>query len=494
MIRLRALLAALLVLVLALLVPELAHAAARGAPAALAHVGLGGKLLALLGGSLGALGSSNFCRTLKHTLSTGSSDVPPVALGGGETEFYLGSALPHKGGKALKMESIGLLVKGTFHQAGGAGVRVFWDTFIRAIISNVEIRNTFTGTIMASRNMLGAYLPLVDFIGNGLRSGGRYRGSFPAANGDYPFAYRIRLPLDHRVMKKSHHYAPLTALLRNAYLVLNYQTPAVIQSISPGSSIDNLTVRATARLRPETEIMVGPAHEWTDYQVIASSGNVLTLKGLGSSTGFSGVETPAAIDTLLLLTNVNGLGGPFSADTVKSYGFETLEQTVINDVASQYEDVTDAIDGRPIGSLADQGTSSLTDWSGHPYALGTDPANILAENQATALFFPLLYPGSRGEVEMTKVPEFEGRDEDVQIDFTAPPVGTHHALAHQFKRFTPAKLEEIRAQLIGAGVTMAVLGTNSVDWEMKLINKQVPGDVSGRKLTYLGHRLVPKAA
>jgi hypothetical protein len=493
---------AIIIALVCVFAPELVEAATRAAPDLPAEgAGWLGRLAMLLGtGGLFALGQTNMTGTIKHTFSTGSSDVPPFALGGGETEFYLGSCKTDSGGLAYKLPCIEMLIRGVFHQAGGAGVRVFWDNFVRAIVANVEIRNTFNGTIMASRNILGAYLPIIDFVSNGMRPGSRFRGSFPAAPGDYPFAYRTRIPLDHRVISKAHHLAPLTALLRNSYLVLNWALPAVIAAISPGSTIDGLTVRATGKLLPESEITVGPAHEWVDYQVIASSGNVLTIKGWGSATGFSGVETPAAIDTALLLTSVNGLGGAFTADTLIQYGFETRAQQTINDIASMYTDVFDADDLRTIGSLADQGTASLTDWTGYPYALASaagvpfDPANATAENQAAALFFPLIHPGGRESVELTKIQQFPGADEDVQLTFSVPPVGTHHILTHQIKRFTPAKLEEIRQQIINAGVAKRVLGTDNVDWEVKLKNKQAPGDLTAKKLTYLPHRLVPVGA
>jgi hypothetical protein len=480
----------LFLVALVMLAPELAHAATGAAPPEHA-AGIVGTLLALLSTGLVALGTANMTGTIKHTFSTGSSDVPPVALGGGETEFYLGSAKTDKGGLALKLPAIELLVRGVLHQTGVLGSRIFWDNLARALIANIEIRSTFTGTLMASRNMLGAYLPIVEFISNGLRAGSRYRGAFPSAAGDYPFAYRTRIPLDHRVLMKSHHLAPLTLLLRNSYLVINWASPAVIAAMSAGASIDGMTVRATGKLLVESEITVGPAHEWVDYQVIASSGNVLTLKGFGSATGFSGVETPAAIDTAMLLTSVNGLGGPFTADTVIQYGWEDRGQQTINDIASQYTDVMDAVDDRSIGDLADAGTGSLADYSGHPYQLGVDPANIIPENQAGALFFPLIYPGGRESVELSKIQQYPGADSDVQITFSVPPVGTHHCLTHQIKRWTPAKLEEIRQQIIASGAAKRVLGTDNVDWEVKLKNKQAPGDVSAKKLTYLPHRLVP---
>lgn len=427
---------------------------------------------------------------IKWPLTTGSTDAP-TATAGGNVSFGFGNVPASKGGLALYLAGIRLEFAGNLVQAGGAGSRTAWDNFVRAIVADVEIRNTFFGTPWSLRSILGAYLPLIEFVGLGYAYGSPPRGFFPAANATYAYQRPVHLPMGLGTNAKGHHFTQLAQFYKQAQLVLDFPAASVISGISTGSSLTAMTVKATALLLPEPEIRVGPAVEWVDYQVVASSGLENAIRSFGNATSYTGVTKGAAIAFAMLLTSKNGLGGAFTGTQMTGLAVPWRDQPLTTQIGSYIDELYQHMDRPTIGAVVDQGASqALSAFNGFPWAIGTDASNDGVLNNDNILGIPLVSTGRRGQV--TKLQEVGISNADESLTMQGTFSGTHHLLAQQLKGWTADQYDAMAKEVVDSGLARRVIGSNGpFRWSAKLEHKNTDArQIDNSKTKYIPVKLV----
>jgi hypothetical protein len=439
----------------------------------------------------------NHTGILKVPLVSGTAGDNPSLTQGQETVFGLANLPAEKDGLAAYLLGITLYLSGNFVQAGGAGSLVAWEDVLRALIASVSVRNAWHGTPINSAWMLGSDMALWSYVLNGYRYIQRVPRSVPAANATYPFNLRVFIPLSCGVGKKPHHTAQLNMMYRDAILGINTAAATVGTTLSTGSSITGLTVRATAQCLLEPEVRLGPAFEVVDYTAPtpAAASFDTRFQDFANNTAIAGTERGAGIVWAMLRSSVRGGGGPVDFSTLSRIAVPFRGQAEISDVGSYLDECQDAIGGpqRVIGSTLDSATAQVVDASGYPNIVGGLESLVLNTpiKASTIMGFPLVNPA--GELELSKVQRV---DETIVISQTytsAPSAGSHHLLTAQLREWTPQKRDQWRQMVITSGLAKKVLGdvTNfdKYVWETKLMGKQSAGIVDPRKLRYLPLRL-----
>ena len=433
----------------------------------------------------------------KVALVSGSAGDNPSLTQGQETTFALANLPAQKDGLAAYLMGISLYISGIFVQAGGAGSLVAWEDLVRALVASVSVRNCWHGTPVNSAWVLGADLPLWSYVLNGYRYLQRVPRSVPAANATYPFNLRLFIPLSVGVGKKPHHTAHLNLMYRDGILGINTAAASVGTTLSTGSSITGLNVRATAHCMLEPELRIGPAMEIVDYTspTPAAAAFDSRFQDFANNSGISGTERGAGIVWAMLRSSVRGGAGPVDFSTLTRIAIPFRGQSEISDVGSYLDECQDAIGGpqRVVGSTLDSATAQVVDASGYPNIVGgLESLTLNTPIRATTILgFPVVNPGS--ELELSKVQRV---DETIVISQTyssAPSAGTHHLLTCQLREWTPQKRDQWRQMVIESGLARQVIGDaqdlNSYGWETKLMGKQNPGMVDPGKLRYLPLRL-----
>jgi hypothetical protein len=166
----------------------------------------------------------------------------------------------------------------------------------------------------------------------------------------------------------------------------------------------------------------------------------------------------------------NGPGGAWSADALTSYNAAFLDQTETQhlDPFVQMLEQASAYGQRPRDQMVVDNattvpteTGSTVDMSGFPYAppaTGNGAAGTGAGLDSYLLCFPLIAPGARFQI--TKAPFFSGPVSYSRTLGAATDGTTERTLCHQFKSWSPSKIEDFRQLIISEGLALSVLGTN----------------------------------
>ena len=423
----------------------------------------------------------------------GSSGTVATLTPGNAAQFDLSSVPAFNGNMAYYMPAILVTIKGTLTQSGATGVALFWDNFLRLLVSSIDLQNAFHGRPIAQESVLGSILPIIEFVGNGGRYVQRRRGRIPAANGAYLFNYTFAIPLSFGYGAKPHHTAQLALFFKNSQLNINVAAAAIATAASPGSSITSLTAEASAVLLPEPEIRVGPGVEWVDYQAVVAAGQTtFQINDFGNRTTLEGTEKGAGVLFHGLLTSVNGQPGCFTAANLSAFTAQYRAQVNINHVDALVAMCIDALGAqRSIGGVVDQGGAlTLSDMGSFPYAMGTDHSNEQT-NRTGLLFFPVgAMPTC--DLELSKV---QAINEGVQLEATIASLsGTmHHVVAH-VRSWAPEKLEQMARLIVDSGLAKRVLGTSDVEWDLKVTKKQDPAGISAKKMRFFPMTLKPSGA
>jgi len=392
-----------------------------------------------------------------YPLKAGSTDAP-VPVAGVNTTFQLDSLPVRVGRLAYYMPAIVVTIKGTLTQPGGT-TTIQRDVLMRILLDSLELRNCWHGTPIKSSYFLGAFLPVIEYVGCGYRYAARQRGAIPVAAAAYPFEITFAIPLCVGPNVKPMQTAQLALFYREAELVMNFAATSVLTTISPGASIAFTNVKASALLYPHKDIWVAPGSEWILYESTASSGQTrIELKSFGNETGLNGVDQNAGVLGLLACSSGAGMGGSFLPNTITQYNFPWRGQIQSNHPESIFVAQTMLSMGAQRGqqtTTVAPAPGDAVDYAGFPYIAGntTSPDSLTADLDSMYGVW-LLQP--QLDMELSKVQLAYGNP---AYFLTASFVGANNrTLAWQLKSFTRDKIQDAVAQINGEGLAKAVLG------------------------------------
>lgn len=404
-------------------------------------------------------------------LLSGGNDVPTLSLGNA-TNWDL-SAIPISIGN-LAYYVLGLVVTlyGSVVQTSGGSV-IEPDTLTALILRNIELRNCWHGTPISQAFALGAYLPLMEYVGAGYRLPRRESLAIPAGNGTYGFARTIVIPLCIGQVAAPHHTSQLALMYKKAQFVMNVNTSSQLTTLSPGASFGTLTSRCSVILSPHSSLLLAPGTYWVDYQSPASSTqNQILLNSFGNAPTITGSEPDDGVLGLWSIGNGNGgnmsgiLPGAYDPASLSQYEFPWRSQFRTNHpeaiAAAQF--LALGGNGKQAWS-GDSGSSTAFDSQGFPYTNGaTTAVGVTSANfkpMLTQLYgFPLVQPPedlALGTVQVART------NQSYYLTLsTGSFSGTNHTLAWHVSSWQQGKVTDWINQVVASGLADTVLGSRNV--------------------------------
>jgi len=389
-----------------------------------------------------------------------------------------------------------------------------WD-IIRMLISSLEVNSAWHGTALSSQHVKGSFLQLMELVGNGMERPYRLRPPmrYNAQSTDrrHYFRFSFFVPLSLLCGVKGHHTALPTVCYEDAQLQLNLGTgtntwgSAIYTDIA---GVKDCQFDVSALMLPQDEVWVGPAVQWIDYQQ-KLAGEAVDINGLGTVSTMDRTEKGAGIAGLFWLSNRLGMPGPAMVRDITDLTFPfrgCVHTTHIDPLVRQFETIMGCkqdVAGPFVDIAGDGADEASGDVGGFPYDDFDYGVSESGDSDADATLPPnpsilsLVTPTK--DLEVTKVQVSEGTQQ-LQMQFRDGVLtgdgctgATHHILACQLHSWTPEAWTSIKQRLIERGVVRKVLGTDDVDWSLKVINKQNPLGIMDRKRRFMAMRLVPTA-
>jgi hypothetical protein len=399
-----------------------------------------------------------------YPLKAGNTDAP-VPAAGNNTTFQLDSIPILVGKLAYYLPFLVVTLKFTLTQSGGTGVAIESDVLKRMLFESIELRNAWHGTPVKASYFLGAYLPIIEYVGCGFRYAARQAVAIQAANGAYAREVTFAIPLAVGTNVKPMQTAQLALFYRECELVFNMAPAATLTAFSPGASIAFTSLKASAVLYPHKELWLAPGSEWVFYESTASAGQTqVVLNSFGNQTGLNGVDPNAGILALLACSSGAGMGGAFLPSTITQFNFPWRGQIQTNHPESLFVAPVMMSMGEQRGQQT--GTAAavgVSDFAGFPYVAG----NVSSPNSLTAdleNMYGAWLVLAQSESELSKVQLAYGNP---AYFMTATFGGANNrTLSWQLKSWTESKIKDAIHQINGSGLARAVRGGDiSVDEE-----------------------------
>lgn len=258
-------------------------------------------------------------------LTTGNNDNPSLVQGK-PTSFFC-NTVPDRcptGPLAYALPYVLLTIAGTLTQPATSGSPVYYDVLRACLIDSIDWITAWHGTPVSANHVKGAFLPLVEYLSGGYRFATRQRPPIPAAAGAYPFELTVAIPASSSKLGDNlSNTSQLALLYQTSQIKVNVAAAGVLDSVSTGATFTGgITARASAKLIPTTELVLGTAVETILHQTVAGANSPqVQIKGFGTDTLLNGVQAKGGVMWLGELTNVNLQGGVFAAENVTQYAF-----------------------------------------------------------------------------------------------------------------------------------------------------------------------------
>jgi hypothetical protein len=317
-------------------------------------------------------------------LTTGNNDNPTLTQGK-PTSFFC-NTVPDRcptAPLAYYLPVVLLTIYATLNQPASGASTIAWDRLPAALLDSIDWITAWHGTVVSANHVFGSQLNLVEFYSNGFRYAARRRPPYPTTTGAYPVEYTFAVtPSVSRLGRLMADTAQLALLFQTSQLKINIAASSVLDGLSTGATFTNLSARASAVLVPRNELVLGTPVETILHQVVAgSNSNQVQIKGFGTDTMLTGVESKGGVVWLGELTTANGQGGAFAAENVTQFSFPWRGQTqmqhvegfvsmnslsnMVNDRANTFPTVVAGGDGEfnnpPYGmDKSDQNTTTST--------------------------------------------------------------------------------------------------------------------------------------
>jgi len=335
-------------------------------------------------------------------LVTGNNNDPTLTQGK-KTSFFC-NTVPDRcptGPLAYYLPVFLLTIVATLNQPASGGSQVFWDEMQQALVSSVNMLNCWYGTPISQNYVTGPLMPVVEFVQNGFMRPVRERPPYPSGHGSYPVEYTFALrPSTNAIGDLETETSQLALLYQTGEIALNVADASVIDGLSTGATLTDMSAQISAVLVPRNELVLGTPVEAVVHEAVAgSNASFIQIKGFGTDTALTGIEGKGGVLALMEMTSVNGQGGCFKAENVQQYNFpwagqdpitHTIGFMAMNGIGQLPNDRSQAL---PI-ILEAGGDSSMNQ---PPYSMakldelltaGTDNLDL-----REALYWPMRFPG-----------------------------------------------------------------------------------------------------
>jgi hypothetical protein len=457
------------------------------------------------GGSLALINDTTGYETVP--LQSGGSNQPSITLGNQYTWDL--STVPIMVGGGGQMANYMLCLLMTFYgsvvQSGSTGVVITDDALTTALVSSVQLQGAWHGSPLQQTFCIGAYLPIIEYLGAGFRLPRRVPCAIAAANGTHNFNHTILIPLAIGNVAKPYQTAQLALMYKKASFIINMNAGTVLAGISPGATFagtggtGSMTMQISAVLEPQPNLLLAPGNEWIDYQSPASAGqSQIPIFGFGNQTGLVGTNPNAGITDLFAISNGSGtplsglLPGSFDPAGVQSYqwGWRGQNTTFHAEAIAAMQFL--ALGPSKQGWFGPENAPTAIDGQGFPYINSSNAAQPSNASPLSALYgFPLVT--STGRMLLSKV-QTAGNNEmftlTLKNGFSFS--GQNHTFGRHVRSFSPDKILDWQAQVIASGMASALLGTNNIALRQKTLSRQRV--VPAKQLNFVPWYAVPASA
>jgi hypothetical protein len=445
-----------------------------------------------------------------YPLQSGGNDNPSI-IQGAATNFDL-SAMPISlgGGGQMAFYLLGLVVTfyGAVVQAGGAGSLITPDVLTATLIQSIELRNAWHGTPLQQQYCLGVHLPIIEYLGSGQRLPRREMFAIPAGNGTYAFKRTLFIPLAIGNVAKPYQTAQLALMYKKANFVINMANSSVLTSVSTGATLTgaagtgSCSVRCSAVLEPQPNILLAPGVDWVDYQSPSSANQTqVLLNSFGNVTGLTGTNPNGGVVDLLAISGGGfepwGLVnvGSFDPNNVVRYEFPWRGQYSTNhpEAVLAMQILALGGNGRQVWS-GSSGAPGNPDNQGFPYAnTGLVTGGTTPNNQPLYGLYGISLVDSTEDLQLSDV-QTASQNEYYTLALASGDSfsGTNHTLARHVRSWTPGKQQDWANQVIAAGLCASVLGTNTVTSRYKTNTPQ--RSLSAKEAQFLPIYLMPPSS
>jgi hypothetical protein len=407
-------------------------------------------------------------------LTSGGNNQPNLTQGQ-TTSFDFSAIQISTGRMAYYLLGIVLTIYGTFTQATGSNP-IPADALTAALIQSIEVRNTWMGTPISQQFALGAYLPLMEYLGCGYRLPRREQLTLPNTNGAVTFNRTIVIPMCIGMYPTPHHTAPLAAMFKTAQFVINMQAASVIAAMSSNATLTALTAQASVILAPAPSLLLAPGNYWVDYQTTAAGvqqqiqlnafGNSPTIKGTAPNDGVLALYA-IGNGTGSVLTVAGGLPGSFDPSFIANYEFPWRSQFKTTHPEAIVAAQMLAMGNGKQAQFGPYTGPTAIDSQGFPYVNDdSSPGQpVLTANTRPALKglygFPMVVPTedlslATVQTAQSTVSYFLG------LQGAGTFTGNNHTLAWHLSSWSDAAVANWVSTVVNAGLAQTVLGTTNV--------------------------------
>ena len=268
-------------------------------------------------------------------LKSGSTNQPTLTPGTQTTfQFTDVPDRPPSGPLAYYLPGVKLTFSGNVVQSGSTGSTIYSDAFFAALFASLGWIQCWQGTALRTSDILGAHWQVTEYMAGGRRYDSAVRGTIANANnGTYPFEVTIFVPfLSDRRTSLEAETSQLALLARASQLQINVAPTTALTNLSTGASLTSFKATASAILVPRGELILGTPIENILTQVVAGSGNSVTIQNFGVDTGLTGVDPGGGVLDLLFLTNELAQAGSFNSSNITDFQWQWRGQTYTQDV------------------------------------------------------------------------------------------------------------------------------------------------------------------
>jgi hypothetical protein len=401
-------------------------------------------------------------------LQSGSTNQPTLTPGS-QTTFQFNDVPDRSptGPLAYYLPGVRLTFSGTLNQSGGTGSAIYSDAFFSALFSSLAWIQAWHGTPVQSAHVTGADWQVIEYFVNGQRYSDVVRGVVAAAAaGSYNFDITIFVPFSSYLQGGLElETSQLALLARASQLQINVAPTSVLTALSTGASITGFTAKASARLTPRQELVLGTPVETILTQIVAGAGNSVKITNFGTDTGLQGVDPGGGIMSLLFLTNLLSQGGSFAAQNITDFTWQWRGQSYTQDILGLLQEWKALLPVPLINGITIAGAAGSSALNGIPYTvnnattLGTTATTHVAE-LTSLLFWPLVLNGKRPRLTALQTAD---SDQTFNMTVTAGYSGTHQILGFYARSWQAQMQQNWLAQVMaGGGGSLAayVLGPN----------------------------------
>jgi len=389
-------------------------------------------------------------------LKSGSTNTPTLTPGSQTTfQFTDVPDRPPAGPLAYYMPGSKITFKGNVVQSGSTGSIVYSDAFFSALFTSLGWIQCWQGTALRTSDILGAHWHVTEYMAGGRRYDSAVRGVMAqAANGTYPFEVTIFVPFLHdRRTSLEAETSQLALMARASQLQINVAPTSVITGLSTGASITSFSATASAILVPRGELILGTPIETVLSQIVAGSGNSVTIQNFGVDTGLTGVDPGGGVVDLLFLTNELNQAGSFNSSNITDFQWQWRGQTYTQDIfglLSQWKRLLPSAFATTPGNLQTVLTGSAA-LQGVPYTLqnatqiGGTTTNV---ELLHLLFWALVASGMRCRLSSLQT---AASDQTFNMTVTGGYSGTHKILGRYARSWQKNMRDMWVAQVMAGG-------------------------------------------